>query len=85
VASAAKGIKTVMKSTAEYAAFVDAVLSVSCEEMQRREPAYRAQVDANPTPFEMKPVTSSKVGQCQGILNGAQCQDTGIPNSGSEV
>lgn len=40
-----------MKYSAEYAAFtkvVDAVLSVSREEMQRREAAYRAQVDANP-------------------------------------
>lgn len=40
-----------MKLSAEYAAFtktVDAVLSVSREEMQRREAVYRAQVDANP-------------------------------------
>lgn len=40
-----------MKHTTEYAAFtkvVDAVLSVSKEEMQRREAEYRAQVDANP-------------------------------------
>lgn len=40
-----------MKHSAEYTAFtkvVDAVLSVSREEMQRREAAYRAQVDANP-------------------------------------
>jgi hypothetical protein len=37
--------------SAEYTAFtkvVDAVLSVSREEMQRREAEYRAQVDANP-------------------------------------
>jgi hypothetical protein len=40
-----------MKHSAEFTAFaktVDAVLSVSREEMQRREAAYRAQVDANP-------------------------------------
>lgn len=40
-----------MKHSVEYTAFtkvVDAVLSVSREEMQRREAAYRAQVDANP-------------------------------------
>ena len=40
-----------MKRSAEYTAFtkvVDAVLSVSREEMQRREAAYRSQVDANP-------------------------------------
>ena len=40
-----------MRHSAEYAAFtktVDAVLSVSREEMQRREAEYRAQVDANP-------------------------------------
>jgi hypothetical protein len=40
-----------MKHSSEYSAFtkvVDAVLSVSREEMKRREAAYRAQVDANP-------------------------------------
>lgn len=40
-----------MSSSREYTAFtktVDAVLSVSREEMQRREAEYRAQVDANP-------------------------------------
>jgi hypothetical protein len=40
-----------MRHSAEYVAFtkvVDAVLSVSREEMKRREAAYRAQVDANP-------------------------------------
>ncbi len=40
-----------MKHSAEYTAFtktVDAVLSVSREEMQRREAEYRAKVDANP-------------------------------------
>lgn len=40
-----------MKHSSEYTAFtkvVDAVLSVSHEEMQRREAEYRAQVDANP-------------------------------------
>jgi hypothetical protein len=40
-----------MRHSAEYTAFtktVDAVLSVSREEMQRREAEYRAQVDANP-------------------------------------
>lgn len=40
-----------MRHSAEYTAFtkvVDAVLSVSREEMQRREAVYRAQVDANP-------------------------------------
>ena len=40
-----------MRHTAEYAAFtkvVDAVLSVSREEMQRREAEYRKKVDANP-------------------------------------
>lgn len=40
-----------MKHSAEYTAFtkvVDAVLSVSREEMQRREAEYRKQVDANP-------------------------------------
>lgn len=39
-----------MKHSAEYAAFTkvaDAVLSVSHEEMQRREAEYRKQVDAN--------------------------------------
>jgi hypothetical protein len=40
-----------MRHSAEYTAFtktVDAVLSVSREEMQRREAEYRAAVDANP-------------------------------------
>jgi hypothetical protein len=40
-----------MRHSAEYTAFtkvVDAVLSVSREEMQRREAEYRARVDANP-------------------------------------
>jgi hypothetical protein len=40
-----------MKHSAEFTAFtktVDAVLSVSREEMQRREAEYRAAVDANP-------------------------------------
>jgi hypothetical protein len=40
-----------MKHSTEYTAFtkvVDAVLSVSREEMQRREAEYRARVDANP-------------------------------------
>lgn len=40
-----------MRHSAEYTAFtkvVDAVLSVSHEEMQCREAEYRAQVDANP-------------------------------------
>jgi hypothetical protein len=40
-----------MKHSQEYVAFtrvVDAVLSVSREEMQRREAEYRAGVDANP-------------------------------------
>jgi hypothetical protein len=40
-----------MRHSAEYTAFtktVDAVLSVSREEMQRREAEYRKQVDANP-------------------------------------
>ncbi len=39
-----------MKPSAEYTAFtnlVNAVLSLSHEEMQRREAEYRAQVDAN--------------------------------------
>lgn len=42
---------TRMKHSREYTAFtkvVDAVLSVSREEMQRREAEYRAKVDANP-------------------------------------
>jgi len=40
-----------MKRSAEYTAFtkvVDAVLSVSREEMLRREAKYRSTVDANP-------------------------------------
>lgn len=40
-----------MRHSVEFTAFtktVDAVLSVSREEMQRRETEYRAQVDANP-------------------------------------
>jgi hypothetical protein len=40
-----------MKRSPEFAVFtktVDAVLSVSREEMQRREAVYRATVDANP-------------------------------------
>jgi hypothetical protein len=40
-----------MKRSDEFAAFtktVDAVLSVSREEMRRREAEYRAQADANP-------------------------------------
>jgi hypothetical protein len=40
-----------MRHSAEYTAFtkvVDAVLSVSREEMQRREAEYRKQVNANP-------------------------------------
>jgi hypothetical protein len=40
-----------MKHSTEYTAFtkvVDAVLSISREEMQRREAEYRTQVDANP-------------------------------------
>lgn len=40
-----------MKHSAEFSAFdnlVGRVLSVSHEEMQRREAEYRAQVDANP-------------------------------------
>jgi hypothetical protein len=40
-----------MKHSAEYTAFtkvVDAVLSVSREEMQRREAIYKAHSDANP-------------------------------------
>jgi hypothetical protein len=40
-----------MRHSAEYTAFtkvVDAVLSISREEMQRREAEYRKQVDANP-------------------------------------
>jgi hypothetical protein len=40
-----------MRHSAEYTAFttlVDAVLSVSREEMQRREAEYRARAEANP-------------------------------------